>query len=258
MQEQQEFIKDDVKKLELDIDHATRSWKNFPLRTATHDEIKAHIRQTGTNFIDVEFPPVDSSVQDPRQGHSFDRLLHWRRPREFMLPDPRKGLFEPQIFEKDIHPSDILQGYLGDCWLLCAIACLAEMPALVERLFMVKECNEEGLYRVKVCKNGEWQEVVVDDYFPCFPNGGPLFSKGNGNELWVLLLEKAFAKVHGGYRNIVGGSPYEALMDLTGCPTATYSFKDPKVQDMIASGKLWSLLKTYDKQNYVMAGGTPG
>jgi len=24
---------------------------------------------------------------------------------------------------------------------------------------------------VKICKNGEWREVVIDDHFPCFPNG---------------------------------------------------------------------------------------
>jgi calpain-15 len=36
---------------------------------------------------------------------------------------------------------------------------------------LTREYNEEGVYRVKICKNGEWQEVVIDDYFPCFPNG---------------------------------------------------------------------------------------
>ncbi|EQD29290.1 hypothetical protein B1A_20786, partial [mine drainage metagenome] len=39
------------------------------------------------------------------------------------------------------------------------------MPYLVERLFLTNTYNEEGVYRVKICKNGEWQEVVVDDYF---------------------------------------------------------------------------------------------
>lgn len=103
------------------------------------------------------------------------------------------------------------------------------MPHLVERLFITKEYNEEGIYRLKICKNGEWQEVVVDDYFPCVPNGLPMFSRGHGNELWVLLLEKAYAKVHGGYKNIVAGKPHEAMQDLTGCPTTCFSFTDDKV-----------------------------
>ena len=95
-----------------------------------------------------------------------------------MIPDHNNGLYDPQVFDKTVDPSDILQGQLGDCWFLCAVACLAEMPSLIERLILTKEVNEEGVYRVRLCKNGEWQEVVVDDYFPCFPNGQPMFSKG--------------------------------------------------------------------------------
>lgn len=175
-----------------------------------------------------------------------------------MQPDPSKGLFEPQVFDKSIEPNDILQGNLGDCWFLCAVSCIAEMPNLVERLFLTKEYNEEGIYRVKLFKNGEWMEIVVDDYFPCLPCGGPIFSKGHGNELWVLILEKAYAKIHGSYKNIVAGKPYEALMDLTGCPTTSFTFKDDKVKDLVRNGKLWTMLKTFDKEGYIMAGGTPG
>lgn len=69
----------------------------------------------------------------------------------------------------------------------------------------------------------------MDDYFPCYPNGTPIFSKGNGNELWVLLLEKMYSKIHGSYKNITAGAPHEAMMDLTGCPTASFSFGDESV-----------------------------
>ena len=36
------------------------------------------------------------------------------------------------------------------------------------------------------------------------------------NELWMMVLEKAFAKYHGGYSALVGGRVSSALVDLTG------------------------------------------
>lgn len=78
------------------------------MKVASHDQILQHIRKSGTNFIDVDFMPEEKSIQDPSKGQPFDRLVHWRRSREFMLPDPSKGLYEPQVFEKDIAPNDIL------------------------------------------------------------------------------------------------------------------------------------------------------
>ena len=47
------------------------------------------------NFIDIDFPPTDASVHDPKKGKAFDRIVHWRRPRDFMIPDVQKGLLEP-------------------------------------------------------------------------------------------------------------------------------------------------------------------
>jgi len=73
-----------------------------------------------------------------------------------MTIDESKGLFPPQVFYKKIEPDDIKQGKLGDCWFMCALSSLAERPELVERLFITKNYNEEGLYRIKICKNGDW------------------------------------------------------------------------------------------------------
>jgi hypothetical protein len=48
------------------------------------------------------------------------------------------------------------------------------------------------------------------------------------------------------------------MMDLTGCPTTNFSFKDDNVIEMINNGKLWKMIKQYDKEGYIMSGGTPG
>lgn len=46
--------------------------------------------------------------------------------------------------------------------------------------------------------------VVLDDYIVT-KSGTPAFTKSNGSELWVLLLEKAWAKIHGSFHRIVSG-----------------------------------------------------
>lgn len=39
---------------------------------------------------------------------------------------------------------------------------------------------------------------------------------------WLVLLEKAFAKLYINYANLDGGLPAEALRTLTGMPVMTY------------------------------------
>ena len=57
--------------------------------------------------------------------------------------------------------------------------------------------------------NGEPTDVVVDDYFPCFEDPEKdcwAFSRGTSEvEIWVLLIEKAYAKIFGSYERIEGG-----------------------------------------------------
>ena len=58
---------------------------------------------------------------------------------------------------------------------------------------------------VKFFLDGIPTKIVVDDYFPCNKeNNQPAFSKNNGSELWVMVLEKAYAKCYGSYENIEG------------------------------------------------------
>ena len=91
--------------------------------------------------------------------------------------------------------------------------------------------------------------MILDDYFPCHENSqDPIFSSANGNELWVLLLEKAFAKLNLNYENIVGGDPTESLRVLTGAPSLTYVHsKSPNVFAKILEG---------EQKDYVMCAST--
>ena len=67
--------------------------------------------------------------------------------------------------------------------------------------------------------NGLRTSVVVDDYVPVNPETElPAFFHSETQELWALLLEKAWAKLHGSYQKTVEGLPSFASMHLTGSP----------------------------------------
>ena len=135
---------------------------------------------------------------------------------------------------------------------MSVLSVLANKPYLIDRLFVNKEYNKEGVYRLRICNNGEWQEITIDDLFPCQPFGDPLFASSVRNELWVMLLEKAYAKLHGSYYSLKQGKIGDVLRDLTGLPTTTISFDDSHVQDFINNGQFWDLLQYYVNQDYLV------
>ena len=57
----------------------------------------------------------------------------------------------------------------------------------------------------------------VDDKIPCSHGRSPLFCKSkNGHELWMSVVEKAYAKHAGSYEVIEGGQIHVGLAALTG------------------------------------------
>ena len=86
---------------------------------------------------------------------------------------------------------------------------------------------------------------MVDDYIPC-KDRSPVFSQANGNELWVLILEKAWAKLHGSYDKIIGGYAHQALRDLTGAPAFEYETSEEDTWDKILDA---------DRKKYIIQAG---
>ena len=96
---------------------------------------------------------------------------------------------------------DIKQGILGDKYFLAALAALAERPSRIYRLFLSTKESPFYFYTVRLISQGKWKQIGLDDYFPLLENT-PAFSKSMDNELWFIILQKAWAKIHKNYLQI--------------------------------------------------------
>jgi len=160
-------------------------------------------------------------------------------------------------------PADVRQGAVGDCWLLSALAVVAERQDLVARVVGPSAhpaASRHGAFLLRLFLGGRWRAVVVDPHLPISgratkvlrganaagSRGGDEFalaySRAADNQLWVPLVEKAYAKAHGSYHAISGGWISEGLLDLTGCPTETIELDAPEGFD---SERAWLRMLSY-------------
>ena len=194
------------------------------------------------------------SWADDAPSSESARATRWRRfdpPRFRLSAEARRP-------EGRFRPSDVRQGAVGDCWLLSALAVIAERADLVDRLVLRRasrrvpmrksrrrrrrrartarartscDCswtaNGRGWWWTRVCPcaartrrcSAARTRLGRDEGKRTRTSSGPRTRRAAGNQLWVPLVEKAHAKAHGSYHAISGGWISEGLVDLTGCPT---------------------------------------
>ena len=200
-------------------------------------------------YSDPDFKPNIQSLVGFQIPHNMNFLqsLKWYRPKTFFSHIPKVAVYNR------IEPDDIHQGSLGDCYFLAACSSIAQKHERLERLFLRGgKQNPDGLYAVAICLNGIWEEILLDDVIPCTPRKKPAFNTSKEGELWVMLLEKAWAKVHDGYMNISAGLTREALRDLTGASAKTFftAKNGPKFEDQ------WEILCDAFKKGHIMCAGS--
>ena len=225
------------------------------------------LKQSGQKFTDQYFPPHKYSILSCDQnGHFIDKLKGQELLQEFERKIP--GLINRivwkrvtevykkwELIQNKIEIRDIIQGNLGDCYFLSALTALTRYPYLIKEKFRTQEFNTEGYYEMIFFIDGEWQVVFVDDYFPFDPNQNKFIgARPHHNELWAILLEKAWIKINGGYTNASGGIFSESILALTGFPTEI--FKHKKLENQTDIFNLYRNIEIGYKEGSIMACGS--
>lgn len=211
-----------------------------------------YCKENKIHYEDRGFPDLKAPKRD--EGH-------WRRI--VQVEDKScKGKESWTIF-RNPSPDDAIQGEAENCWFLCAVSLLAQKEELLRDVFITDRFCEEGLYQVRLCKDGNWKTVIVDDRFPCDEKGNLKYSRPQNKQLWVMLLEKAAAKLYGGYEALHSGLVVESLTMLTGEPCEHIDLKGSDVEKKddykfkLDRDKLWTELKDWHSSRYLIGISTP-
>ena len=194
------------------------------------------------------FPPNENSLLgknnrgeylDPNEG-KYKMIntseIEWKRISD-IIP-------KPVIFEDIIDLNNLRFGRLSYMYFYSVLSALSKFPSLINKIILTKEYNQYGFYKVLLYIDGEFQIVYIDDFFPCIKNSNVLyFIKPTNFEFWAILIEKAWAKVNGGYQNIINSWPIDLFKALTGGSC------DELIHDELTSDELFYELNYSDKNN---------
>lgn len=212
---------------------------------------------------------IARKVFSPRFQSAVKRLLIAKSPRADLLnrgiadwerskdAGRRHPVFiDLPVFKGAPRPTDIIQGALGDCWLLAALATVAAHdPAVITRMV---EDNFDGTYTVRfvdgvsvVVSGDVWLRPDIVGVPESAPDiaGQLLENAGSTTAQWPWIIEKAFAQRFGSFDALDGGRSTAAL-DLIVSPSA-------RGTELFEEGRIvhW---ETLDIPTRSVSGFTPG
>jgi hypothetical protein len=121
------------------------------IRFVSVDCVTFAVFQSKCPFVDPSFPPAPKSLcynKDLVPKKVLDQVVQWLRPGEIRTESGTERI--PWTVYRTPLPSDISQGILGNCWLLSALAVVAENEDLVKHIVVTRDYCPEGLSVISV------------------------------------------------------------------------------------------------------------
>ena len=144
------------------------------------------------------------------------REIIWKPCREIL------GKNKVVILPEKIDNSNFNQGVIGDCYFISCVNSLSQIPQLLNFIMGLSSKNLKNEnsknFTVNFFIDGKWEKIYVKDSFPCFKDTNKLVGvTPKNNELFMMILEKAWAQINGGYDQIEGGYMQNIFELFLGC-----------------------------------------
>ncbi|XP_068009811.1 calpain-13 isoform X3 [Melanerpes formicivorus] len=209
-------------------------------------QLRALCLSQGLLFEDSTFPAHLSSIGHSVLPEELLRRIQWKRPTDLQR--------NPHLVVDGVSRFDIMQGEIGDCWMLAALGSLTLQKKFLENVLPRDQGFQDqyaGIFHFRFWQCGAWVDVVIDDRLPLLDGSFLSVHPRTSNEFWPALLEKAYAKLRGSYQHLHGGYLSDALVDFTGGVQVQFSLKDPPPD-------LEEILKAADRSQCLMGCSTSG
>jgi hypothetical protein len=160
-----------------------------------------------------------------------------------------------KLFGDKIQKEDVTLGSIPDSYFISVLISLTEFPQLIFQLFKTVTLPDSNDMAIEIALkiDGDWKVVLLDDMIPVKKGTKePIGAKTNNEVVWGLFLEKAWAKINGGYANICIGNPKDVFETLTpfACLPIEIATENPKT--------FWKNIRDSDAFDCIMTCSTDG
>jgi hypothetical protein len=209
----------------------------------------------GSHFVDSSFPADGRSLYfdplNPPKGCLPSKNIRWYR----ISSGDLVGCEVPVTYKVSSQSTIIHQGSLGNSYFVNTLRMMACQPHFVRRMLVSDKYASKGLYTIKISKGGKWRYMHIDDQIPCRPSGHVNFCRNDDpNETFAMLIEKAYAKLHGCYEALVYGLIEKTLPDFT-LGTHVDVFRSEKIDPEEVCDIMWDALEAAVAENKLIGCG---
>lgn len=174
---------------------------------------------------------LDKETKAKIEGPAAKKLAAFRRA-SVIVGDNVVWVDPGDFFEEGAETTDPVQGALGDCYFIAALASVAwaRPYVIAQRTRPLGTGQQQFVDMVEFFSDGKPTKVEVGELMPLVAPGNTFIyaRSSEAGEIWPAIYEKAYAKwrTHDAgdrpnYNPIAGGDPVGALQTLTGL-TPTY------------------------------------